>query len=152
MKMRGLLAIGICIIMGGGAIIGLSYRYEITQTAENLNETDRLTDELSKWIDERGKSNLLEDVGAEKLRAKAFLLALDHYMYVIKSDSSIEEAAKYANSHWNEYVNRRDQKEIYKKVQLEKDIGKRERDEKRKKEVEEVIKVRETIDNTKTNN
>ena len=132
MKMRGLLVIGICIIIGG-AVIGFSYRHKVTQPAGNLNKTDRLTDELSKWIDERGKSKLLEDVEAEKLRAKAFLLALDHYRYVIKSDSSIEEAKQYANSHWNEYVNRHDEKEIADKVQFEKNIRKAERDEKLKR-------------------
>ena len=132
MKMRGLLVIGICIIIGG-AVIGFSYRHKVTQPAVNLNKTDRLTDELSKWMEERGKSKLLEDIEAEKLRAKAFLLALDHYRYVIKSDSSIEEAKQYASSHWNEYVNRRDEKEIADKVQIEKDIRKAKRDEKLKK-------------------
>ena len=130
--MRGLLVIGICIIIGG-AVIGFSYRHKVTQPAVNLNKTDRLTDELSKWMEERGKSKLLEDIEAEKLRAKAFLLALDHYRYVIKSDSSIEEAKQYASSHWNEYVNRRDEKEIADKVQIEKDIRKAKRDEKLKK-------------------
>ncbi len=132
MKKKGLLVIGICVIIGG-SVIGFSYRHKVPQPAGKLNKTDRLTDELSQWMDERGKSKLLEDIEAEKLRTKAFLLALDHYRYVIKSDSSIEEAKQYASSHWNEYVNRRDEKEIADKVQFEKDIRKAERDEKLKK-------------------
>jgi hypothetical protein len=119
MKMRGLLAVGICIIIGA-AIISLSYRYEVTQTTEEHVKNDRPADELSRWIDERGKSKLLEDVEAEKSRAKTFLLALDHYRYVLKPGSSIEEAIQYANSHWDEYVNRRDRNEIADKIQAEK--------------------------------
>ena len=148
MKLRGLLLIGILIIIGG-AIISISYRYEVTQTAENLDNTDRLTDELSRWMDERGKSKLLEDVEAEKSRAKAFLLALDHYRYILKTGSSIEEATQYANSHWNEYLTRGDKKKIAHEIQAVKAMRNAKRDNKSKIEMEEVIKSREAVDKNK---
>ncbi len=124
MKMWGLLVIGTGIVIGG-AIIGIIYTYEASQMAEDHGKIDRPTDDLSRWMDERGKSKLQEDTEAEKARAKAFLLALDHYRYIIRSDASIEEATQYAKSHWNDYVNRCDEKEIAYKIKVEKDIRKK---------------------------
>jgi hypothetical protein len=129
MKMWGLLVIGTGIVIGG-AIIGIIYTYEASQMAEDHGKIDRPTDDLSRWMDERGKSKLQEDMEAEKARAKAFLLALDHYRYIIRSDASIEEATQYAKSHWNDYVNRCDEKEIAYKIKVEKDIRKKVREKK----------------------
>ena len=129
MKMWELLVIGTGIVIGG-AIIGIIYMYEASQMAEDHGKIDRPTDDLSRWMDERGKSKLQEDMEAEKARAKAFLLALDHYRYIIRSDASIEEATQYAKSHWNDYVNRCDEKEIAYKIKVEKDIRKKVREKK----------------------
>jgi hypothetical protein len=119
--MKVILAIGICIIVGG-AMVWLPTGHKFTQTANAPIVADKHADALNRWLDERGKPRLLEDIATDTSRAKAFLLALDHYRYILRPDATIEEATSYAKSSWNEYLDRPDIGEITNGIKIEKQL------------------------------
>jgi hypothetical protein len=121
--MKVILAIGICIVVGG-AIIWLPQGHKFIQTANAPPLADKHAEALNKWLDERDKSRLLEDIETDASRAKAFLLAFDHYRYILRPDATIEEATAYAKSSWSEYLVRPDLGEIANGIKMEKQLRK----------------------------